>query len=576
MDDSEKESLTLYRLIKQYWFWIIVVLLILIKQRLVTMLPLYPIYSNGGYDDLLMVQIADDLLHFSWPTEPVRLTKGIGFPLFLVLGILSGFGYAALTTLFHSGASLLMVFAVSPLIKHKWMMLIFFSLLLFLPVTYSIDCFQRVYRNSITIWQVLLVLSSLSGMLFRLNKTPKVLLVWSLPGIIGLSWLFHTREDALWIVPFAAGMLIMSCFFLLFIVSWKNREYWIKGSILLLPLIFLLITVEIISAMNYLHNGFWGTTIFTAGSFPRMVRSVYRIRWPDSEQLPPRLAVSRRQMYSLYQFSPTMAAKQKHIERQLDQWSTGSPPPNPGKEVENGWIFWAMLYWADERQACKAILFYDAVARELNSAVDQGKLKTRPTMPSALMAPWKPSAFPSFIKAFRKSWNRILKNQKLHIANAASSDVLQGIRYLEDFTGTKFPHTSDFSCNIKYYQAKVVKILNVFIFIYQKMSVVINILGWAGFLVILISAVYSRNIQLFQTVVFLLGLFLSCTLLVIGVAYTHATGFDAVHPCYLAGGYPIILVFDLVALFSAWNVLADLYSRLRYHHKRMSNGQLSL
>ena len=141
--------------------------------------------------------------------------------------------------------------------------------------------------------------------------------------------------------------------------------------------------------------------------------------------------------------------------------------------------------------------------------------------------------------------------------NAASSDVMYGIRFLEVFTGTKFPHTTDLPCNTIYYRAKAVKILNVFIFIYQKIAVVLNFLGLAGFLVILIKAIYSRNIQLFQTAVFLFGIFLSCILLIVGVAYTHATGFEAVFPCYLAGGYPIVMVFNLTAFFAAWNILAD-------------------
>ena len=66
--------------LKKNWFWVSVIILILIKQRLVTLLPLFPIYSGGGYDDLLMVKIADKLLSGAWLTSPVMLTKGNRFP----------------------------------------------------------------------------------------------------------------------------------------------------------------------------------------------------------------------------------------------------------------------------------------------------------------------------------------------------------------------------------------------------------------------------------------------------------------------------------------------------------------
>lgn len=538
-------------------------LLILFKQHLAVMLPLYPIYNNGAYDDLLMVQLADKLLNSSWPTSPVMLTKGIGFPLFLLLGVLLGFNYAVLNTLFHSAASLLMVFAVEPIIRRRWMMLIFFAILIFLPATCSLDCFQRIYRTSITIWQVLLIMASLAGMLFRLERFPGVLLKWSLPGVIGLSWMFHTREESVWIVPLAVGMFAVSFFSLWYAVSPKKREFWLKGIILLLPLLFLLVTVEIISAMNYCHNGFWGTTIFTDGPFPRMVRSIYQIRWPDSDQLSPRLAISRKQLRSLYQFSPTLAAKRKNIEQSLDHWSTGCPKPGPEKEVENGWIFWSMLLWPNEEQTVNANRFYAAVADELNSAVAAGDLKTRRTMPSALMAPWKPSALPVFEKAFWEAWDVVLNHQKIHLYNSSSREPIHGIRYLEDFSGKKIAHVSDLPSSIKVSTDSAVEILNSLIDWYKSSAAVINILGLAGFLVILIRVIYSPDIQLLKTVIFLIAIAASCTLLIAGVAYTHATSIYALHPAYLAGCYPIIPVFCLTAFFCALNILIGIWPRHR-------------
>ena len=83
-------------------------------------------------------------------------------------------------------------------------------------------------------------------------------------------------------------------------------------------------------------------------------------------------------------------------------------------------------------------------------------------------------------------------------------------------------------------------------------------------IVILIKLFSSRKnveIDLLKTIFFLLGIIASCTVLIVGISYTDATGFFAVCPPYLAGGYPIILVFDMLSFFIAWNIVANLLKR---------------
>ena len=166
---------------------------------------------------------------------------------------------------------------------------------------------------------------------------------------------------------------------------------------------------------------------------------------------------------------------------------------------------------------------------------------------------------PVFKESLFKCWKRIRKIKKITLWDSTSSDNLQGIRYLENFSGTKFKHQEDLPCNIDWYEGISLDILKFFIRIYRNSAPVFNVLGWVGFLVILIKAFYCLDIQLFKVLVFMIGILAACALLIVGVAYTHAPGFDAIHPCYLAGGYPISLVFNLTALFVAWNILAVVF-----------------
>lgn len=543
--------------LKKYWFGIIIIVLCLIKQRIVTLLPLLPIYAAGAADDLLMARMADRLICFKWFTETLMLTKGCGFPLFLALGVFFGIGYAALVSLFHSLSSVVMMLAVKPLLRKKWMQIIFFTVLLFLPAAFIIS--QRVYRNAITIWQVLLILASLFAMLLRLHETPKRLLLWAIPGMIGLTWIYHTREDSVWCVLFALGMLVVSLFFLAFAYCWKSKEFAIRSSIFSLPLLTLIFSITVISSVNFFVNFFWGTTFFASGSCSRMVKMIYSINWPDSQQLPPRLAISRAQIKDLYNYSPTLKKNQENIKKSLDIFSrTGV-----NGEVENGGIFWSMLLWTNHNPA-EAKIFFNSVTEELAAAVEAGKLKKRPVMPSALMAPWKPSAYPGFQAAFVKSWKHLLTQYNHPIYLGKSSEEITGVRYLENFIGRKFEHVSDIKCGMDRHQKRAIKILKRVDLLYQKIATLLNILGIAGFIVIVVKLFLSwknMEIDLLKTIFFLLGIIASCTVLIIGISYTDATGFDAVHPCYLAGGYPIILVFDMLSFFIAWNIVADLLKK---------------
>ena len=350
----------------------------------------------------------------------------------------------------------------------------------------------------------------------------------------------------------------MSLFFLAFVHCWKSKEFAIYGSILSLPLLTLIFSITVISSVNFFVNGFWGTTFFASGSFPRMAKMVYSVSWLDSQQLPPRLAISRAQIKDLYNYSPTLKKNQKSIEKALDMFS-----PTVNGEVENGWIFWSMLYWTNQ-DPLQAKTFFNSLTEELEVAAEEGKFKRRPVMPSALMAPWKPSASPSIQAAFVKSWKLLLTQSNDSIYLGKSSEEMTDVRYLENFTGSKFEHVSDKRCGMDRHQKRAIKILKKVDFLYQKTAIFLNILGIAGFIVILIKLFSSRKnveIDLLKTIFFLLGIIASCTVLIVGISYTDATGFFAVCPPYLAGGYPIILVFDMLSFFIAWNIVANLLKR---------------
>ena len=67
----------------------------------------------------------------------------------------------------------------------------------------------------------------------------------------------------------------------------------------------------------------------------------------------------------------------------------------------------------------------------------------------------------------------------------------------------------------------------------------------------------AKDIPLLKTLFFLLGCAVACFVLTVGIAYTDATGFPAVNAPYLAGGYPLVWVFNLTAFFAGLTIVID-------------------
>jgi hypothetical protein len=84
------------------------------------------------------------------------------------------------------------------LIRNKYFMFIFYILLLFNPITYSSELFQRLYRNSLSIIELLFLLGILIRIILSDDKNKKSIINYILLGIMS-SIMYLTREDNMWI-----------------------------------------------------------------------------------------------------------------------------------------------------------------------------------------------------------------------------------------------------------------------------------------------------------------------------------------------------------------------------------------
>lgn len=143
--------------------------------------------------------------------------------------------------------------SIKPIIKNSLAELLIFILLLYNPLTMSLAAFLRVYRNSITGFQVLFIIAGYFGLLVRINNPIKKIIPWSIFTSLAIFTFWITREDSIWILPLILFVILTAIIFLNKNNSIKTKI--LKISLFVMPLLFLEIGLILVSLINYSHYG---------------------------------------------------------------------------------------------------------------------------------------------------------------------------------------------------------------------------------------------------------------------------------------------------------------------------------
>lgn len=420
------------------WFILIVAV---IKQMLVSQIPIFAI-STAGADDRLMVRLADSLLNGKWLGAYDNLTfvKGMFFPFFLALSNKVGISYIGLSTLLYSVACIVFIYAISPIFKKKWPMYFIYAVLMFNPVSFASLTLQRVYRNGVTLSQVLIIIGCIMAMYLRKKERIRNIIGWAVLGGVALATLWNTREDSFWILPFVLVACIITVISIRMIYgTFKNKECLKKILISILPIIMLITSIELVSIVNNYYYGEYLTTELSASSFPDAMKSLYAVV-PNKEDadLGDRISIPVSTLEKVYKVSPTMAELKPYFDKELTRWDTSDSHPGDG-QVENGWFFWYFREVVNDAGYYKtpqsADEVYKKIHEEIENSFKQALLEKRNTMPSALMAPWKSGDGIKMIETMKKGIEFITKYDEVSTATFESvSDKSNGIRLFEAIT----------------------------------------------------------------------------------------------------------------------------------------------
>lgn len=380
------------------YIWIIIVSFI--KFSLVNQLPLWYMV-NTPHDDALMIKLASSIFKGDWLGEynSNTLVKGLSGPLFVAFNRFIGISYQDALCLLYIFSCLIIIKAFRSKLSAT-MQAVVYTILLFNPASMDSYSFQKIYRSALTPAQVLFLFGFFFGLYFSIkNKETNVrICLWAVASGLSLFFFWNTREDGIWMIPFIVVLCIIMIFTIFFV--YKERKQILLKTVMVL-VIFAVFGAgnSLISFVNYRHYGVWTVNELNTGSFPDVLRGLYKIKNDDNIHW---VTVSREKMRRVYEQSPTLASISEILERSLDQWDNNDRTPGDG-EVEDGWFFWALRAAADQAgiydDAISADKFWRQVANELEAAFESHAFESQKTMPSPLMPPWRDSSIREFQQA---------------------------------------------------------------------------------------------------------------------------------------------------------------------------------
>ena len=426
---------------KEVSFFLAMVLFGALKEFLVYNLPIMAV-PKGIHDDWIMVHMADALRSGQWLGEynDLTLTKGMFFPFYLAVLNFLRLSYLSVSALLYTVSCMIFVYALRPLLKKYWACFTLYLVLLWNPVSYSVQAFQRVYRNSISYIQVLLIFGGLLALWLRRKEPVKKQILWLLTAAVGMVTFFYTREDAIWVEPFLLVFLLVYLGTMFF--SWKKehrREYVGKAVLVLLPFLCVWGAGQLIAQENDNHYNIRLTNELQKGGFAEMYKSMMAVK-PEEDI--PGVTMTREKIARMCDECPTLEKLEPYIQSSRLYWA-GSGENEKDWEVRDGWVFWIFRtalaqagYYTDGETVNQVCL---QIRDELEAAMDEGRLTRQATMPSTYMSPWREGYLGDLFGALGKAiaYTTTYDEMETLVYLYSEPDENGGIPLFERMTGDK-------------------------------------------------------------------------------------------------------------------------------------------
>ena len=477
--------------------------------------------SNLSYDDGLMVNQMSNLINGQYLGiyDDFTLIKGIVFPYLLFICKTIHMSYSIMFTVLYMLAVIYFVRPFEKLIRNKYFMFIFYILLLFNPITYSSELFQRLYRNSLSIIELLFFLGILIRIILSDDKNKKSIINYILLGIMS-SIMYLTREDNMW---------IKIIFLFLIIYKFLKNKNVKTVLICLIPFIILTINLNIISFINYKHYGIYTYNEIQKSEFKNTFRKVLQIRDDEKKD---KVSIPRTTFFKLVDNTETFNITQREVNQYYKVLidDTG--------EIYNGNIIWYFRQFLFKKNKFKdgkeAEKYFKKLGEEIDQAFNDGRLE-------------KEFAFPSILLNV-PTYNEYINMHKNLFKIVGYTSTYKNVKTITDFSNFKYDkevsayrivnldsHTTE---NIVKKNDKRYEVIR---FIYMILTVIFSPIA---------LIIYIINLKKKDTYTLITSIILFIYLIILaGVSYTDATAFPTMRYLCLGNIYILQLIFIVLNIY---------------------------
>lgn len=342
----------------------------LIKQLLVIGLPICPAVGTPC-DDELMRDWAFSIAGFDWLGDFNAYTfmKEPGFAIFLAICYKLHLPYIYVVTFGYSLACMVFSMALKHIFSSGKYVLGIYLVLLFHPISYCSTVLQKIYRNGLGVTLTLFVFGGLLHLYFSIyeEKMQKPLF-WSAFTGLSLGFLWITKSDTVWILPFAVTICLVM--FIMLLIRCRNFQSLPRYLCLILPFLGILLCTN---GIKFLHTQRYGIS-----SIEYYGAAMDEFTHIKSGQKNDKILLSREQLRKLYAISPTLASVREELEASMDEHTLYDTHP-ADDEVETGWLGWALIRGFKDagvyEDSEKANIFFKNLYEEMEAAFADGRLE---------------------------------------------------------------------------------------------------------------------------------------------------------------------------------------------------------
>ncbi|MGI9537625.1 MAG: hypothetical protein ACR2PB_11175 [Desulfocapsaceae bacterium] len=366
-------------------------MLILILVRLWFVQSQGFIATYTPHDDYLFIRLAKGILSGGWlgPYDQFTLIKGPGYPLFIAFAHHIGIPLLLAQQLLYSFFCVMMISAVRPLVKNRWLLITVFTFMLLNPFMYAYPATGRAFRLGLSMPLVLAVFSCMLGLVIRIDASFRSKFVWASGFGFFATLLWFTREEGIWLLP-GFGLFVI-----IFLITDNGFSRKLLFQRFLLLIWVAAIFASFYGSITYFNYKVYGHALVNELKSPQFQSALGGLMNIDTSDAKRYVPVSREAKKLAYAASPTFRILKPYFEADRSlRWP-------------NSFYIWRLRDRVEmagySKNLTDALDFYEKMGAELREACENGSLSCFDRKPS-LRPPWRAEyneyIWPYFSKVF--------------------------------------------------------------------------------------------------------------------------------------------------------------------------------